>query len=418
MVDCNRPMWRCSVLAGVIVSLLLPMRSQADEWSARGGVDVHYKSHDNIRLRTKNKTSVQGFVVAPHVSTQWRTETSNVSAEFRLKLNRYDKQNFDSNNQDLTIDASHQFEHNKLSIEGVYNRDSTVTTELLDSGRIGDKAIRRTLYRVAPEWQWQISPRQTLDTSVSYEATSYGSSQYTDYHFTYASTTWAYQLTPRWQLQLQPYASRYKSQNSTPKTPFSPQIMSDTYGLQGGYTWLVSEQIQWSLLIGGSHRKSNYDPLLAIPLNYWKYYPSLHSYLPFDLVGHDASNSIVGQSNFTWTGEYWTVGFNVSSSEQPSGDGGVRQLNTANLKVNWRPRRYFQVQLQALIGRNSWSSNQNRPDRNFGSARLQLSWRFAENWWVRTSYDVRAQKYSSGAGTAVDNAVYLTLSWLMPRRIW
>ena len=104
---------------------------------------------------------------------------------------------------------------------------------------------------MTPGWQWQVTQRQTIDTTLGWQRTDFESDRYVNYDFATLRVNWSYLLTERMRLQVQPYYSWFENEANI-------SVQSDTYGVQAGFLWALSEKWQFDVLAGGAQVYTEY----------------------------------------------------------------------------------------------------------------------------------------------------------------
>lgn len=409
-------------LSALAAAILLAGNTWSAETSYIGGAGLNYKFDDNINLSVDNQIALSGWILDGFVKGSYATSRFRASADLKLDFERYNRasvdtdnpllldpepEDFNSDNQDLKADIAYDWEHNSLSLYGRYWRDSTLNTGFLDTG-LGQREIegasRRTESTLRPAWNWQINERQTLDASLQGQTVDYESDRYVDYDYATANINWTYILTERMRLQLQPYYSWFKNEANI-------SVKSNTYGLQAGYLWAVSEKWQWDLLAGGSNVYSEYGQGGFVVID-----PDTGQ---IEFIEDQDSSSYIGNTTLKFTEEKYGFNANIASTISPSGDGILRQNNQGRLSFYWTPRERMRLDADALAGRSSSTDDRIDDDRDYRQAGLRLAYQFLQEWWVSARYRYREQEYDrNDAGAASGNSVFVTVSYRLPKEVF
>jgi hypothetical protein len=391
------------------VVLFLAGNTWSAETSYIGGAGLNYKFDDNINLSVDNQIALAGWILDGFVKGSYATSRFKASADLKLDFERYnhasldsdnpllldpEPDDFNSDNQDLKADIAYGWERNSLSLYGRYWRDSTLNTAFLDTGfdqRQIEGATRRTESTLRPAWNWQITEKQTLDTSLQGQTVDYESDRYVDYDYATANVNWTYILTERMRLQLQPYYSWFKNEADI-------SVKSNTYGLQAGFLWAVSEKWQWDLLAGGSKIYSEYAQ---------------------GVIEDQDSSSYIGNTTLSFTEEKYGFNANLSSNISPSGNGILLQRNQGRLSFYWKPLERIRFDIDGLVGRNTSTDDRIDDDRDYRQAGARLAYQFLQEWWISARYRYREQEFDrADAGAARGNSVFVTVSYRLPKEVF
>ncbi|HET8709803.1 MAG TPA: hypothetical protein VFM32_00400, partial [Spongiibacteraceae bacterium] len=182
--------------AGLATLLSMPVTHAAD-YSAGASASVDTSHNDNIRLAQNNKTSVSKYDFSPSVTFGAATETTKLNLNSNFDFNRYDRSEFDSNDQTIALDLSHKLENGSINLDAAYINNSTVTSELLTSGKIGNKAERAEQYQLSPSWIYSINETNLLQLQASYLVQDYRSNAYHGYKSAVAGIDWVHMLSER-----------------------------------------------------------------------------------------------------------------------------------------------------------------------------------------------------------------------------
>ena len=396
--------------------------AKAVEKSYTAGASVLYKFDDNISLSANDILALQGVITSGFFDGQYRTDRFAATADLALDFDRYfsvsldsdnpqliepDASDFDSDNQDLKGSLAYDWERHQLSLSGRYWRDSTLNTAFLDTGRVGggrelEGASRRIESSLLPGWRWTLTERQSLDATLQVQQVDYSSDLYIDYRYGSLNVAWLYILNERMTLQLVPNASWYQNEADN-------RVRSRTGGLQAGFLWAMTEQWQFNLLAGGTHIRTDYgqDGFFTI----------IDGEIVFIEIQNQNSNSFVGDLKLAWKGERSGFDAGISSRVSPSGNGILQQYHQGRMGVNWEPIERMRLTADGLLGQNTSTDDRIQGGRIFREVGVGLNYRFVRDWWVSGRYRYREQDYESQSQNGRGNALFVTLSYRLPRDI-
>jgi hypothetical protein len=414
-------------LAGMVATLFIAKADAAD-YMAGFSIEAETSRNDNIRSVQTDKTAATKYGLSPRLTAGVHTETTQADLNSTFDLNRYDKSEFNSNDANMTLALNRQFERSSLGLNANYVRNSTLTSELLTSGRIGVKADRSEQYSLAPNWSYTFTEANLIQLQSTYTEQNYGSLAYIGYKSTNGELDWIHLFNDRARFTTAATYSDYQSDAVTLQVPegtvtdftffpfFLPtynagqfgeqsyRVRTKSMGAQVGVDYQWSEQSQIKVRIGRSQNRTSY------PVKDSAQICSNQAYLrlvanrgpvggictPLPDTSSAQSNADV---NWIWSSERQQFSFNVSKAIQPTSNGYA--VDATQLASNWN------YQLSALnsitaslsVARNRAIDNtntlQNAPlaDRNYGSATLQYQRQLNEHWFLNASFQFSEQQY-------------------------
>jgi len=419
---------RTSLYAFTLLALALAQGStQAAETTIKGGTSLNYKYDDNIRVTPTNQITLSGLTLDGYVDAAYATPRFEATAYLKLGIERYDSvdldtddprleepetSDFDNESQDFNANISYDWERHTLSLYGRYWRDSTLNTQFQDTGLGGglrqiEGATRRTTSMARGGWQWQLTERQLLDTTLQWQTVDYESAFYVGYDYNSIVTNWSYLLNERLRLQVQPYFSGFENDADR-------AVSSDTLGLQVGAIWSITEKWVLNGLVGSALVSTEFGgPGI---FDFQKFLET--GEITFIKLEDQDSTSFIGDVTLSFDEEYYGFSANISSSISPSGDGILRQNNEGRLTYYWKPRERMRLDIDARIGRSDTTGDLIDDQRDFSEAGVRLGYQFRQDWWVSARYRYRTQDYERhGQGEGSGNRVAVSVSYRLPKEI-
>jgi hypothetical protein len=409
---------------GCLSMMQLTMENaRAAETSLAGGAGLNYKIDDNIRVATTNRISLSGWIVDGWVIAKYASPRMEADLDLKLSSERYqdtdldrategaqepEPSDFDSDNQDVNGNLSYVWERHQLALNARYWRDSTLNTQFLDTGLGGlrqiEGATRRESVSVRPNWLWDITERQQLNTSMQWQAVDYESLLFVDYDYETAQMNWSYMLSERMQFQVAPHYSNYENEAVAPVT-------SVTYGLQAGFVWAISEKWKLDFLGGTSHVETEIDG------GYFIFNPEKFEieYIEFE---DQKGEGFTGNISLELSEEMYGARLNVSSRYSPSGNG-YMQLNTeGRATFFWEPKARLRFDIDTRVGQSDSGDDRVDNEREYSEVGFRVGYQFAEKWWMSTRYRYRTQEYSrSDAGQGSGSHIAVSISYKLPKEI-
>lgn len=155
---------------------------------------------DNRRQRESNPTSVIASINEVKLNAEYRQETYSVNLEPKARVSRYTQESIlNSDDYFVALDAQKFWSRTQAQMSFDYENESTITTELFDSGRF-DNNIRRESIALNGLVSHGISPSLVGSFSagisdVSFEETQGGN--FSDFRSYFARADLSYSLGPR-----------------------------------------------------------------------------------------------------------------------------------------------------------------------------------------------------------------------------
>ncbi len=432
---------------GVVASLLcvllaaFSIHSFAKEYSVETVLRAGGEYDDNVRL-AEEEISITGLVVSPELNLGLRTERLDVALNTALDFARFDKDEYNSDDQDVALTSSYAFEYSVFKAAAQLKRDSTRTSELpvvddagnaLDpgTGEIGLQASRREARNLSLAWQHLLTEKQSVEVLATYAKADYQEERLNDYDNAGVNASYSIALTDRTQLFTQLLASRFESETfravqfgrgGIPIAAdfFPADIQSDTYGMNVGVELILTEKLLFSVAVGANYVETSFDSRQADDL-------SERNELDL-IVGLEDQDDTAFFFNSTlrYEGERTTLSLNVRSNTNPSANGYLLLSNQLSLNTNYRLTERSNV-FAALIlldsgalsdtadasGRSTDSN-----DRIYGALSVGASYRITEAWYVEASYRFSAQDREFADDIAKSNALLLKVAYKPHKSTW
>ena len=395
----------------ILITLLVSLPVQAADYSAGLSVGATAGYNDNIRLVQNDKTAVKKYNFSPTLTFGVDTETNKLRLDSILDFNRFDKSEFNSDDQSIALSLSHQLERSSFDISAKLIRSSTLTSELLTSGRVGTKADASEQYQLALSWTYTLTENNLLQFSANYALQDYHSDAYIGYKNAGAEVDWFHLINERTKIITALTYSDYHSDDvAFGVPPFGEQsysTRSKTNGVQIGLDYQLTEQSQLTGRLGRSRSDTTY------PINDKSNVCSNPTYLTLAELGfgslfnaicesipHAVNQSSTAEINWSWKNERQQFGLNTVKESQPTSNGYT--VDAIQLGANWS---YLLSELDTIsasisaarnraIDKKSSLQNGSIADRDYGSATLRYQRQVDEHWFVFTSFQYSEQKYT------------------------
>lgn len=392
MMTDNRALLALSALA-VLAVLAMPL--SAAEYSLKPHVSLQTLFNDNIRVTTRPHDSVVGAILDAKADLVVATPRSSLSFTPRYRKSNYSsKDKLDSVNWFMDLNASYALsERHLLGLSANYDIESTLTSELLDTG-LTQTTKDRTTRSINPNYTYIYSDRDSLQLGYGYTKVQYAnglSSGLVDYTFRIVSANGVHQLNDTDSLTLLLYTTRFET----------PQTRSTTrsYAAQLSYSHRFSETLQGSAGFGLIHSRFKF----------------LQASLPFGLpvtVEASATGKLF-QFNLEKDWEYSKLEAALTRNVSPSGRGSQSTTDELSIKGSHQLSATLSGRIELRYSERKAEGDALNPalDSTLSTASANLRWRFSPYWSLVSSYRYYRTKFTAATSAADANALMLTLRY-------
>jgi hypothetical protein len=408
------------LLLTLLVGLPLPVF--AAEWSAEPSVSLRSGYNDNYRLTTAPHDSVWETDLRPAVKFGVETENQGLFGNADVGIARFYGGSGDTSSSVLDREDYHfmvnsyqQTERNKFGADVEITRDSTLDTELTQTGQVIDNLATRLSTVLKPSWTRSLDEKTRLNLDYAFNRVDYsdivGQSSLVNYDYNTASASLVRQFTPLTQGTVSTSFSQY-----IPET----NLNSDTYAIQVGLTRNHSETLSTSWLAGW--RNTNSDTLsptgFCVGASPGASFPKCSGGIPLQTgteTDQVTNTGAVYSASITKKLERGSLSASASRLATPSGTGGL--LNTTHLSLagehrfteTLSSRLSVDYYKQDTIVNSSGSSLQTKPS-NFFRIQPSIAWQWQPEWTLAGEY-LYSESEDANSDKATQNAVYLTLTY-------
>lgn len=360
--------------------------SGAAEWSVEPSASLQEEVNDNIRMTPGPHRTVRGTRFSPEMKIGVETERMRIEGYLLMNVNRYSgEEGLDATDYFFSFPSRlHLTERDTLKGEASYRLDSTLQSELIETGRVLDRRQRR-LGTLSPAWTRAITARASLEggyrlTDARYEGNGAG---LFDYQTHTGTVRFLYHLSEKDRIGVTGSYARY----SAPSIRFR----SDDAGVRAEATHLFSETVK-GVFSAGAHRTVSAARLQEISRD------------------REWGWVVRGDLEKEWESTSFHSG--LSRDIQPSGSGALVEVDHLSVSV---ARRWSPV-VTLSLGADAYRSRPLRDDAAGSKSRyyrIQSGWRWlwAERWSLDASYSYSGQKYEQAPKGAVSNAAHLKVSY-------
>lgn len=388
-----------AVAGGFAIAVLsVATGAKAAEWYLNGRAAQEFSYDDNIGLRSAEDQKVSAFGETSSIGFRagGRSPTVDVGVDALFDFTRFpDESSLNSNDQFLSLDATHTGERLTAQLAGQYVRDTTRTSDIEDSGLFILQNRRREVRRLTPSVSYQLTPVDEVSFNGELSDTYYPSGNVRNFQQWGGSGDWARSVSERTQLlaSLSGFQVNSNDAGSQDTTYYSASF---------GVGYVFSPTLRARLLAGPTLARVNFV---------------------FDDGGLRASNTgtTVGYG-FDGTVDYryqerLSFQGRVYRTVQPSSTTGVVSEETGvRLSARYGLLEHVSADLAALYILRESVGQSTSGRRDFVSVQPALRWQFAEEWDLRVSYRFRWQKFEDTVEDpdASSNAVLASITYRLP----
>ena len=160
--------------------LLLSQPAQAAEWLIEPTTSLRSGYNDNIRLDTLPENSVWETAITPAVRFGVAKEDRGLFGKASASVRRFSggsgrnsSSELDREDYHFDTNAYYETELNRFSGLVNYTRDSTLDSELDQTGQAISSRATRNRFTLGPQWTGTLNEKTLLDLSYNYTTVSY-----------------------------------------------------------------------------------------------------------------------------------------------------------------------------------------------------------------------------------------------------
>lgn len=380
--------------AFVVLGLSFTTASQANEYALEYSVKGRYQHTDNINLQPDFPIDLSGAEMILPATLTASSERLQASLLGSLSSSKYNESGYDSTDSNLQASADYRLERGTISGRAGYQRDSTQNTEFLDTGVVGFQSSRVEYATVGSSGTYNLTELNSLTAGANYRKSEYESPRFVNNENTSGYIGWIHQWTEDTNLQLQGTVSRFENEARI-------QVVSDSYGVQGGFTSNLTERLNVSALGGWTTTKTSYSAsgLASLPDD--------------DNTGGWVFN---GSTNYQMNRSKLSA--NLVRSSVASGNGYLQVSTILNIEYLYDVSEKSRLTLGLTSGRNGALDSRIKNNRDFSRANVALSYQFSRSWSLVGTYVYSYQDRESQTESADSNTLYATLIFQPLRTIW
>ena len=368
--------------AGLLLTPLAAVAAMAEEPSLEAFVRERLLYDDNIGLNTSGEVSDLSSRTTVGLDLVGGTEAVDVALSSRFDFTYYaDEDDLDSADQSLSGTAGYRTPRSRLALEASYDRDTTRTSEVDDTGLFILDNIRREALELRPSWSLQATRLDRFTLSGRYREVDYVRSL-VDHRRLGAALDWTRAVTRSSALTLAATAARVESDTTDNRR-------SDLFG-------------------GGLTLETAVDPRLALRVGVGVQWAETAT----DAAASQRSTEFLPALGLTFRpAPEAAIDLDYRRTLAASGSGNLVARDTVDLAYEQRWTRTLSFGLDARYRAQDRVFGDGATGRDFVRAEPWIGWRFTEFWSLGARYRYRWQSLDGDPEDAVSNAGIVTLTF-------
>ena len=383
----------------------------AAEWSIEPSVSARGEYDDNIRLTAAPHPTVWGLIVSPAVNFNAETENAKLTGGLAVNVNRYfGEEGLDTTDHYLTLQGSYRRERDLVGATVQSIGDSTLVSELLETGVVEARRQRRRL-TANPTWTHALDETTALTAAFAFSNVDYRDTRGTnliDYTDQTATLGMNRRIGERGLATVTAYYDRYQTRPD--------DYTAGTYGVQGQYDYDFSETFRGTLGAGVRRTRSSVSSQALVCQG-----PILFGFCfgTIEVAVFVRDESITGYTALAAVDRRWQADrlvANLSRQVNPTGIGALVQTDRAGATWThqWSPT--VTSTLEAAAYRSRYlGSHVAASDSDFYRLKSSVTWRLSEWWSVMGGYSFSRVTYQSNPAKAMGNLAYVTVAYTWPK---
>lgn len=362
----------------------------ADGWSGSASMTEKGEYDDNPNLVVTGGEGAFGVTSTPALAIRKIMPRTAIDAAASLDINVFDGDggqgggNLNSIDQHVKANIATHSLRNAVGFGIRHDRESARTSEIEDTGNLGEDATRQSFAGDA-SYSYQISRRNFFDVFGDAEDVSFDTGNLSGFRSYGAGVAYRHVLSTTDELGLVANYGRFD-----PESNFDSS--SENVSLSGTWDRQVSPQLAFDVSLGGELVRSDGSAL-----------------------DDKTSIGFTVEGSLGWKpGERDTLTFSIERAAKPSSNGALQEKITARAKYNRVLTRSLGFGLDINFFQQDAINGGGTAKRTFFEAAPTISWNFHPDWALSTSYRYRQQEIGNGGDSATSNAVFLSISYSSP----
>ncbi len=364
---------------GALLLLVTSMSvASAGNWFYQTTISTKLEGDDNKRLQSSDEEGVVGIDVRGTIELSKKTENSDMYVRGALRSMRYDGDNdggLDSDDQYLYAGGRWMKERSEFSVDGEFRRETSLLTELLDTG-LFDQVERRVTRSISPQYSYILFENTSVFAGASYTDVEFPNAvpvDLTEYDYKSANTGITHNLSERSSVSVSVFHSKYDADT------FQNEV--DTTG--GNIQYRVIPDELWQLYAGVGYRDSNFKNVVG------------------GVTVRDDDTGSLYDVGAIRQSETLRLEFAFRNELQPSASGGVNDRTEYEFRGNKELTERLTGRWYFLwLENENVNSNDDSDDREYWTAHIGGDYRLFPNWYLTGQYRHRDQEFTGSGDSA------------------
>ncbi len=354
----------------------------AGNWFYQTTISTQLEGDDNKRLRSTNEEGAVGVDVRGTIRLSRKTETSEQYISGTLRSARYDSDDdrgLDTDDQSINAGGRWISERSELSVDGSFRRESSLLTELEDTGLFED-VERRVTKSIAPQYTYNLFEDTSITAGGNYTDVEYPNTipfSLTEYDFKSVNAGITHTLTERSSVSFSLFHSIYEADT------FDNDV--DTTGANLGYGFSPDEL--WTIFASVGYRDSKFRNNIG------------------GVNIRDDDTGVLYEASAIRQSETLRMEFALRNELQPSASGNVNERS--EYEINFR--KMFSERISGRLNF-LWLENQSvnddndNNDREYWSINIGGDYLITPRWYLTGSYRHRDQEFDNSVSSSSANS--------------
>lgn len=414
---------RTACLAGATLALLAPGIVAAAQWDylPKIATGLYYETNPRYVSQDELENDAGSVLVDGTLDITNETQRRTLEARPRVLVARYqgtkDDSSLDRDDWYIPVSATWRDVRSQYGLSAQYSDVSTRDSEIFvtdpnapgqpgSSGRLVPIEESQQRWYVSPSASYQLSARDVLSATVSYDDVSYDKAEFTnrsDYEYGYADTTWTRSLGLKDRVSGTVNVSGFRAQqpgNTVENETF-------TYGLNAGYQHAFSDLTTFGLTAGYSRSEvslSGLPTVNGLPC----FDPGAQQFVLCQL--ESSEDNFVGEAFIRQaTANTITTELRVSRSIRPNSDGAQTTADSASVYVTkqFGPQTVGTIGAtyvaQEAVGADLAGQLAQRFDRDYVRLDITLRRQLSRTWSVSGRYTYSSDEQRSNVSADTEN---------------
>ncbi len=396
-----------------LLLLAFPITVTAAEVAVEPSLFVRGEYDDNVAYTRRYKKSDYLAKIKPAFRLNYRTEVLDLESNLAAEIYRYrDETCLNTEDQHYDVNGTLQLtERLSVSGNGAYRKDTTLESELFETGLTGNTRQDRKRYTGGMSATYKLTEKWDAGLNYNYTKTEYDWEGNVDYNVDSISASFNYLLNNQLDMiTIQPYYAWMDSQATS----------TDNYGLSFGLMHAFSETLSLTAYAGVRYTKTSYsyvNPRYMVIINPITGEPEYFvMYTPVD--EKDSNFSGVADVGISKTGETFsaTIGYDQDLSYSSYGE--PIEVYKAYFNTDRRITERLRIRFSGSFYVTKSEGKYNDRDERYFNVSPVLAYRLTRDYSVEVGYlhsESRNKQLSSNK-TTDRNRVWVGLRFRYPMK--